>query len=1541
MKRTTLNLVLAGILGLSSSIITAQNIGINNTGSKPSAAAILDLQTGNVGVNRGFLPPEVNLTATNSAAPVTNPDIGLIVFNAISAGTAPYNVVPGYYYWDGTEWDLLLQPGGAGSAGQVLTSNGGGAPSWSNMNSTLATNNIQNASSSSVVSITNGAGQVVGSTNVVLDITDPASNNGGVLYSNGSGSAQFTVAGSSGQVLMSNGSGAPTWATAASLTMATLTNGTGITGSPYNGSTPETWSVTYGSTSGTAAQGNTQFTVNAGTGMSGGGTITEGAGGSLTLTNTGVTSITATSPVTASASTGGVTIGVLSNGLNTTGVVAGPLSSNANEVWGTNGSGSPSWEHISTSLITGTHSIVPGSGSSVVITNGTGQVIGATNASVDVQGTSGGVFYGTGAGPAAFNSAGSAGELLYSNGSGAPAWTAATYPTGTLTSNGLLYATSSTSVAQLAPSATANYVLATTTANGPPVWSNGASFFTGSFILNQSSSQQTGNYWIGGPAAIGATYSSTDQLLVSTPTAANIAILGQNTANSGSSTGTGVEGTTIQSGGYGVYGKNTYSGSGYGVYGSGYSGGVYATGSTYGSSNHGGTYSSYNSGGTYGSYNSGGTYGSYNTGSSYGIYGAGSLGLYTTGSYIGIYLAGGSSEAIYNYMYGTGTYGTYNYAPNMYYGNYNYSLIEGSFNYSPSNIAAYNTGAEYGAYNQGEYGAYNYAYSYYMGSYNQGSTYGAYASGSDYGVYGYSSSGYGVWGNGAYGVTDSATEYAFYNPTSATYGYYSSGNPTYGIYIPASSSYGAFIEGTTNAVVGNATASSGTGVIAYNNNGVTYPGLLVYGTSQEEGVVGLGLSSTYTGSMAWNSTSGKAVVINSGQTSTSYTLTLPTAAPSYALNVLTSTTGGVLGWTQGSTIANANNGTNINSGTLQLGGNLVKNTVVNASSSNYTMAYDLGTGSSAGTGTFSVSNGGTGNTYLTVQNQGVSGNPGQVGIGTAAPNSSAALDVSSTTAGMLFPRFDSVQVVALGTPANGLVLFNTTTNCLELYANQWVNLSCGCNPPRPPASMSGPTLICGGSGTFTFTCTASAGATSYKWSISPTITGTSIVGSTSTPTTTATFTSTAANYTITVEAVNGTGCPSGPTTYAVGVQAPANVTAAPSGNSTPTVNTSNTYTIAAVSGAIYYKWSVSNTYASITSGQGTTSVQIASSAYAGSYSICVYDSTAGGCVSTPQCLSVTSSCPAAPGSISGPSAPLISANSTYTIAAVAGATGYKWSVSNTNLATIYSGQGSTSLTISCSSTAGTFTICVYDSTNPGGCVSSSTCLTVTSSSCSPVVVLDAVSGSAPTASTGSVNTVSLTTTAANEIIVIYAEGDMFSASAMNCTVAVTGPSSGSATMINYAQGMYGGIAMFAFAAPTSGTYSCAVTENSLSTTYAMNFAASYKGFCSTPTVSGNVVSSTTTDYQSDICTTSESQTVTTSVAGSVIATGYGDATCSGSAGTITWNGATNLGSTFISGGEDGSNSYTSASSASTYTITINDASGQIGYYGLASIIIHP
>jgi uncharacterized protein (TIGR02145 family) len=68
---------------------------------------------------------------------------------------------------------------------------------------------------------------------------------------------------------------------------------------------------------------------------------------------------------------------------------------------------------------------------------------------------------------------------------------------------------------------------------------------------------------------------------------------------------------------------------------------------------------------------------------------------------------------------------------------------------------------------------------------------------------------------------------------------------------------------------------------------------------------------------------------------------------------------------------------------------------------------------------------------------------GSVGIGTTSPNPSALTEMSSTTQGFLPPRMNSAQRDAIINPAIGLVIFNTTTNCLNFYIGNFWNETCG------------------------------------------------------------------------------------------------------------------------------------------------------------------------------------------------------------------------------------------------------------------------------------------------------------------------------------------------------------------------------------------------------------------------------------------------------------------------------------------------------------------
>jgi hypothetical protein len=75
--------------------------GIGTT--TPNSSAKLDVSA----TDKGFLPPRIALTATNVFAPITgtaDSSAGLLIYNTATTTNTPNNVVPGYYYWNGTAW---------------------------------------------------------------------------------------------------------------------------------------------------------------------------------------------------------------------------------------------------------------------------------------------------------------------------------------------------------------------------------------------------------------------------------------------------------------------------------------------------------------------------------------------------------------------------------------------------------------------------------------------------------------------------------------------------------------------------------------------------------------------------------------------------------------------------------------------------------------------------------------------------------------------------------------------------------------------------------------------------------------------------------------------------------------------------------------------------------------------------------------------------------------------------------------------------------------------------------------------------------------------------------------------------------------------------------------------------------------------------------------------------------------------------------------------------------------------------------------------
>ncbi len=144
-----------------------QILSINNSGIPVwiNPATPSSLSTGNIWIG----------DATNT--PVEYPTSGDVIMSMTGGNTIQDNAVDGtdisitgegngsIMYFDGTDWVNL----GIGTSGQVLVVSATGTPSWVGSNAALTTNDVVNAASGAVV-VTNGTGQVVGGSNLTLDV---------------------------------------------------------------------------------------------------------------------------------------------------------------------------------------------------------------------------------------------------------------------------------------------------------------------------------------------------------------------------------------------------------------------------------------------------------------------------------------------------------------------------------------------------------------------------------------------------------------------------------------------------------------------------------------------------------------------------------------------------------------------------------------------------------------------------------------------------------------------------------------------------------------------------------------------------------------------------------------------------------------------------------------------------------------------------------------------------------------------------------------------------------------------------------------------------------------------------------------------------------------------------------------------------------------------------------------------------------------------------------------------------------------------------
>ncbi len=205
-----------------------------------------------------------------------------------------------------------------------------------------------------------------------------------------------------------------------------------------------------------------------------------------------------------------------------------------------------------------------------------------------------------------------------------------------------------------------------------------------------------------------------------------------------------------------------------------------------------------------------------------------------------------------------------------------------------------------------------------------------------------------------------------------------------------------------------------------------------------------------------------------------------------------------------------------------------------------------------------------------------------------------------------------------------------------------------CNPPATPGTIGGATPVCAGSAN-TYSVTAVSGATSYNWTLPNGWTGSSTTNSISTV-------AGSAGGTISVTATNSCGTSGASTKTLVITAAPA-TPGAISGTTGVCANSTNTYSVAAVAGATTYNWILPSGW----TGSSTTN-SISATATNGGGTISVSASNNCGTSGFSSQLLTITPVPVAPGTMSGNSPVCAGSTNLYSVAAVANATSYNWTL---------------------------------------------------------------------------------------------------------------------------------------------------------------------------------------------------------------------------------------------------------------------------------------
>lgn len=293
------------------------------------------------------------------------------------------------------------------------------------------------------------------------------------------------------------------------------------------------------------------------------------------------------------------------------------------------------------------------------------------------------------------------------------------------------------------------------------------------------------------------------------------------------------------------------------------------------------------------------------------------------------------------------------------------------------------------------------------------------------------------------------------------------------------------------------------------------------------------------------------------------------------------------------------------------------------------------------------------------------------------------LDAQNSGASFTWSTGATTQTISVNSAGSYFVTVNNGCGIKKDTINITVNPL-----PGTASAPSGQTLLCQNASNSNYVTSGSSNATSYAWSVSPVSAG--IISGTGTTGAMDWDPSFSGTATITVKGVNSCGQSTSGATVNVTINPIAATPGAISGSSVVCAGAPYTYSVVNDPGALSYTWTLPSGW----SGSSTSNtINTTATSNAGTITVIANNNCGSSSAAT---LTVSSGSISQPGTISGNSSVCMGTSQTFSVAPVAGASSYNWTLpsgwsgsSSTNSITATVGSNSGTVSVAASNACGT------------------------------------------------------------------------------------------------------------------------------------------------------------------------------------------------------------------------------------------------------------